>query len=117
MLHYERNGVYEGIGDNKNSALKECDICHFWYILNQGFTFQLYPCNEYHDLLMLSIKLNNIAILNICVITSCCNINGITKNDAVNVLRKTNLTEERGVLQNIITVYYHVKTRQKNKIW
>ena len=29
MLYYDRNYVSEGIGVNKTSASKECDICHY----------------------------------------------------------------------------------------
>ena len=29
MLHYDRIDVSEGIGVNKTSKSKECDICHY----------------------------------------------------------------------------------------
>ena len=57
--------VTEEIDVNKTSTLKECDICHFWYFLNCSFIFQLNVCNRFHDLLMGSINLSNIAILKI----------------------------------------------------
>ena len=59
MLYYDRIDV------NKTSASKECDVCHYWYFLNYSFKFQPNVCNRYHDLLMMSINLSNIAILNI----------------------------------------------------
>ena len=31
MLHYDRTDVSEGIGVNKTSESKTCDICHYWY--------------------------------------------------------------------------------------
>ena len=31
---------FEGIAVNKANASKECDICQYWYFLNQGFKFQ-----------------------------------------------------------------------------
>ena len=31
MLQYDRIDASEGIGINKTSASKECDICHYWY--------------------------------------------------------------------------------------
>ena len=31
MLYYDRIDVSEGIDINKTNALKECDICHYWY--------------------------------------------------------------------------------------
>ena len=44
---------------------KECDICHYWYFLNKEFKFQWIVCNGFHGVLMMSINLNDIAILNI----------------------------------------------------
>ena len=55
---------YEGINVNKTSALKECDICQYWYFLNCSFKFQPNVCNKCHDFLMMSINLSNIASLN-----------------------------------------------------
>ena len=39
MLYYDRIDVSEGIGVNKTSASKECDICHYWYFLDREFKF------------------------------------------------------------------------------
>ena len=36
--------------------------------------------------------------LNICGVNYCCIINGISKNDAVNLLQNPDLAEERGAL-------------------
>ena len=47
------------------SELKECDICHYWCILNKECKFKLYVCNRCLDLLMMSMPLSDIAILNI----------------------------------------------------
>ena len=44
---------------------QECDICHYWHFLNKGFRFKTYVFHRYHDLLMMSRNLNNIAILKI----------------------------------------------------
>ena len=45
MLYYDTIDVSEGININKTSALKKCDICHYWYFLDKGFKFQRYVCN------------------------------------------------------------------------
>ena len=65
MLHYDRINLSEGININKTSASRECIICHYWYILEKGFKFQLDVCNGCHHLLMMSMNLNNIPIYNI----------------------------------------------------
>ena len=65
MLQYDRNDVSKGIYINKVSASKVFDICHCWYFLNKGITFQPYACNGRQDVLVMSIILNSTAILNI----------------------------------------------------
>ena len=49
MLHYDIIDVSEGIDVNKTSSSKECNICHYWYFLEEGFKFQHDICNGYHD--------------------------------------------------------------------
>ena len=63
MLYYDRIDVFEGIGINKTSASKECDICHYWYFLNKGFKFQPNVCNRCLDLLMMSMNRSDIALI------------------------------------------------------
>ena len=87
MLYYEGIDVSEGINVNKTSASKECDICHHWHFLDKGFKFQPDVCKGCHNVLMMPIKLNDIAILNIRCLDYCCIINRISKNDAVNLLQ------------------------------
>ena len=57
--------VSEGIDVNKTSASKECIICHYWYFLDKGINLQLEVCNGWHNVLMMSMNINDIAILNI----------------------------------------------------
>ena len=64
MLYFDRIDVSKGIDVNKTSASKECDIFHHWNFLCYSFKFQTNVCNRFHHLLMMSIKLSDIAILN-----------------------------------------------------
>ena len=48
MLYYDRIDVSEGIDINKTNESRECDICRYWYILNNGFKFQPNFCNGCH---------------------------------------------------------------------
>ena len=64
MSYYDRIDVFEGIYVNKTTESKECDICHYWHILNKGFKFPPNVCNRFHDLLMMSMNLSDVAILN-----------------------------------------------------
>ena len=62
MLYFDKIVVSEGNDANKTSASKECDICHYLCFLNFSFKFQPNVCNRYHDLLIMSINLGDIAI-------------------------------------------------------
>ena len=86
MIYYDRIDVSEGIDVNKTSALKDCEVYHYWYFLNYSFKFQLKVFNRCHDLLMMSINLRDIAVLNIKVSDYCCIINLIIKNEAINLM-------------------------------
>ena len=94
MLYFKRIDVSEGIDVNKTSALKECDICHYWYFLNNSFKFQPNVCNRCHDLLMWSTNLSDIAILNIKGSDSRWIIGLISKNEAINLMQNADLTEK-----------------------
>ena len=86
MLYYDRIDVSEGIDVNKTSASKECDICHYWYFLNYSFKFQPNVCSRCHDLLMMPIKLSDIAILNIKGSEYRHIISLISKNEAIKLM-------------------------------
>ena len=83
---------------NKTSPSKECDVCHYWYFLNFSFKFQPNVCNRCHDLLMMSMKLCDIAILNINGSDYCCVISLISKNEVINLMQNADLTEKSGTL-------------------
>ena len=98
MLYFDRIDVSEGTDVNKTSESNECDICHYWYVLNKGFKFQPNVCNRCHDLLMMSLNLSDVAILNIKGSDYRCIISGIRKSEAVNLMQNTDLTEKSRTL-------------------
>ena len=98
LLYYDRIDVSEGIDVNKISTSKECDVCHYWYFLNYSFMFQPDVCNRCHGLLMMSVNLSDIAILNINGSDYRCIVSLISKNKAIKLLQKADLTEKSGTL-------------------
>ena len=98
MMYYDRIVFSEGIDINNAIALEECNICHYWYVLNKGFKFQTYVCSRCHDLLIMSMNLNDIAILKIKNEDYCCIIKGISKNEAIRLMQNTDLTEKSRTL-------------------
>ena len=44
MIYYDRIDTSEGLDVSKRSASKECDVCHYWYVLNLFFSSQNGAC-------------------------------------------------------------------------
>ena len=98
MLYFDRIDVSKEIDINKTSESKDCGFCHYWYFLNKGFKFQPNVFNGSHYLLVMSMKRSDIAILNIESSDYRCNISGISKNEGINLMQNTDLTEKSGTL-------------------
>ena len=65
MLEYDRINISEGIYVNKTNVSKECDICHYWYFLEQGFKYEPYLCDGCHDLMQRAMNFNDVAVVSI----------------------------------------------------
>ena len=98
MLCFDRIDVSEITDVNETSKPKECGISHYWYFLTKGFKFQPITCSRCHDFLMISMNLDDIAVLNIKSADYCCIISGISKNEAINLMQNADLTEKSGTL-------------------
>ena len=107
-IKYKKFDISEEINVNKISASKECNVCHYWYFVNYSFKFQLNVCNRY-DILMMSVNLSVIAILNIKGSDYCCIIRLISKNEAINSLQNTDLTEKSGTLLKEWKIKIYIK--------
>ena len=96
MLYYDTIDVSEVIDAIKTSApgLRYLPLLIF---LDKWFRYQPCVCNECHDVLMMFINLNDIAVLNIPSADYRCIINRICKSDAVNLLQNVHLTKKRGI--------------------
>ena len=86
ILFFDRIDISEGTDVNKTSEPKEYHICYYCYFLNKGFKVQVNVWNRCHNLLMMSMKLSDIAILNIEGADYYCINAGINKSEAINVM-------------------------------
>ena len=98
MLYFDKIDISKGFDVNKKSVSKECDICHYCYFLYYSFKFQPNGCNRRHDLLVMFIKLSDIAILNIKGSDYRCIIRLFSRNEAINLTQNADLTEKSGTL-------------------
>ena len=60
--------------------------------------FQSYFCNGCHELLIMSMNLRDVGILNIKSPDYCCIISGISKSEAMNLMKNISLTQESRIL-------------------
>ena len=92
MLYDDRINFSVGMDVNETNESKEFDICCHWYFI--GSTFQPHVCNRCQDALMMSMNLGGIAILSIHGTDYSCLICRISKNEAINLMQNTDLTEK-----------------------
>ena len=63
-------------------------ICHYFFFRHE-FKFQDYVCNGCHDLTILSVNINNIAIITVKNVDYHCIIHNISKSEASNLLKNS----------------------------
>ena len=97
MLEYETIDVSEGIDFNKSDKSKQCDICHYWYFLDERFKYQPYICNGCHNLMQKAMNFNDVAIFSIKGSDYRIHFWYMSKNDAINQLNNS-VVDKKGVL-------------------
>ena len=60
---YDRIDISERSDVDQTNALKECDICHYWYFKDIGFRYEPYICNGCHDLKQKAMSLMMLLLL------------------------------------------------------
>ena len=104
MLEYNKIDISEGIDINKTNAWrvkrvsKECDICHYWYFKDIGFKYEPYLCNGCHGLMQKAMSFNDVAIISIKESDYRIHFWYMNRNDAINIMKNSNLNEESGSL-------------------
>ena len=99
MLYYDAIDVSEDVNITKTSYSKECHVYGYWFFKIKDLSFNcMYVCNSFHDVLMMSISLSDIAISKINVADYRYIISQITKIKAINILQNVDLSEKNGTL-------------------
>ena len=68
----------------------------------------------FHDVLLMSMKLNDSAILNILGAAYCCIISGISKSKAINLMHNIHLTEKKQNTIKHINLLSYINMDKKN---
>ena len=79
-------------------------MCHYWYFLDEWFKCELYVGNGCHNVLMMSINLNDIAILNIHGVDYCCNVKRIDQSKVINLLHNRDVDEKKMSIVKVKTI-------------
>ena len=95
MQEYNRIEVSEGIDVNKADGQDECIICHHWYFLGINLRFDPKEFNGCHDLMQKAMNFNDVAIVFVEVNDYRIHFLYMSKDEAVSLLRNTNLTEKK----------------------
>ena len=98
MLEYDIIDISEVIDVNKINLLKECDICHYWYVKDIGFKYERYLCNDCHDLMQKAMSFNNAAIVYVEGSPYRIHFWYMSKDDTINIMNGSYLVDERGIL-------------------
>ena len=83
-----------------------CDVYHYCCFSDKWFKFQPGVCNGCHDVLMMSMKLSDIAILNIHSADYHCIIIRISKSETINLLQNVDSSKKsktQNTKKNIFT--------------
>ena len=89
MLQYDRIDLSEVIDTTQNKLVsRECSLCDFFYFLDKNFNYQRYLCNGCHDMFVKVMSMQNLAIAYNNGSTYRINFVFMSKNDALNVIKK-----------------------------
>ena len=91
MLYFDRIEV----DDKRMKRVRYLSLSAFF---SKSFKFKQNICNGCHDSLVISMNLCDFSILNIKGSDYCCIICGICKNEAINLMENSDLTEKSGTL-------------------
>ena len=99
MLEYDRIDVSEGVDTTQNTLVsRECALCGFWYFKDKNFNYQKYYYDGCHDMAMKTLSIRSLAIVYSKGNTYRIHLWYMSKDDAINIIHKSNLIDEKGVL-------------------
>ena len=77
---------------------KNIYIWHYWYFLDKNFNYDLYLCNACLDLMQKAMNFNDFATVFIKKNDYRIHFSYMSKHDAINAVKKSNLNEKTGSL-------------------
>ena len=99
MLEYDRIDISEGIDVKEcKETSRKCSFSKFYYSLNKNFNYQTYLCDGCHDISIKATSMQNLAIIYHEGYAYRINFVFMSKNDAFNLIKNSNIIDKKGVL-------------------
>ena len=99
MLEYNIIDVSEGIDVKEcNETSRKCSSCNFYYFLNKNFNYQRYLCDGSHDISIKATSMQNLDIIYHGGNAYRVNFVFMSKHDAFNLIKNSNIIDKKGVL-------------------
>ena len=99
MLEYDRIDLSEGIDVKEcNETSRRCSLCKFYYFLNKNFNYQTYLRDGCHDISIKATSMQNLAIIYHGGNTYRINFILMSKIDAYNLIKNSNIIDKKGFL-------------------
>ena len=98
MLEYDRIDISEGIDMGKTNESRECDICHYWYFLDENLNCEKHLCNGCHDLMQKVMNFNDVAIVSIKGNYYRIYFWYMNKDETISIMHNSSLNEKTGLL-------------------
>ena len=98
MIEYERIDISEGIDINKTNKSKDCMLCHYWYFLDNNFSYGPYLCDGCYNIMQKSNNFTNITIVHVKKIVYRIYVLYMSKREAKTLMTNSNLIDKKGAL-------------------
>ena len=99
MLEYDRTNISEGIDIKKcKGTSRECNLFKFYYFLDKIFSYGPYLCNDFYDMSLKAISMQNLAIINHNGGHYRANFAFMSKKDAFNLIKNGIIIDKKGTL-------------------
>ena len=99
MLEYDRIDISEGIDVKEcNETSRKCSLCKFYYFLNKNFNYQIHLCDGWHYISIKATSMQNLAIIYHGGNAYRVNFVFMSKKDAFNLIKISNIIDKKGVL-------------------
>ena len=98
MLEYDKIDISDRIDINKTNKSKECMLCHYWYFLDNSFSYGPYLCDGCYNKMQKSNDFKNTDIAHIKKSAYRIYFLYMSEREAKKLMNNSNLSDKKGIL-------------------